>query len=460
MTCPEEIKQMWEIVRESFRPSMSSAAFDMWYGNLTPTRYDPDQNVLEFDIKSEFFHKRLSEHHKPLLEAAFLSEAGMDISLRFCLVGGQVPPIRIPVVQQAAPEPVQPEPPTPTAPLTNLPVQINKYTFENFIEGGSNKFARAACWRVANNPFNEYNPLFIYGPSGVGKTHLMYAVINEMKRQNPGVRVVYTKGDDFINNMVEHITHKTMSAFHDFYRGCDVLLIDDIQFIAGKVGMQNEVFHTFQALFDEGKQIILASDRPPKDINPLEERLRSRFEGGLLADINLPDLELRIAIIKKKAEDLSLNLPNEVLMFLAENLRSNIRQIEGVIKKLAAISILDGRHVTLDVSRDILLAVTGDAEPLEVTINKIFAAVVKKFGISKEDIIGQKRAKEIMIARHTTVYLIREITELSLKRIGALMDNRDHASILHSYNTAKQTIVKNPLYQADIDELKKEICGN
>jgi chromosomal replication initiator protein len=238
-----------------------------------------------------------------------------------------------------------------------------------------------------------------------------------------------------------------------------VLLIDDIQFIAGKVGMQNEVFHTFQALFDEGKQIILASDRPPKDINPLEERLRSRFEGGLLADINLPDLELRVAIIKKKAEDFSIDVPNEVLMFLAENLRSNIRQIEGVIKKLAAMCMLNGRHITLDMSKEILIAVTRDAEPLEVTIDKIFAAVVKKYGIQKDDIIGQKRAKDIALARHTAIYLVREITELSLKRIGSIFDNRDHTSILHSYEKAKELIVKNPLFQSDVDEMKKEILG-
>ena len=452
MICPDEIKQMWEIVRESFRGNMSSAAFDMWYGNLTPARYDPDTNVLEFDIQSEFFYKKLNENHKPLIEQAFAREAGMEILVRFCFVGK---PTQAPIVSQA----VEYREVGKDA-LSNLPTHVSKYTFDNFIEGGSNKLARAACWRVANNPFNEYNPLFIYGPSGVGKTHLMYAVINEMKRQNPNIRVVYTKGDDFINNLIEHLTHKTMAAFHDFYRGCDVLLIDDIQFIAGKVGMQNEVFHTFQALFGDEKQIILASDRPPKDINPLEERLRSRFEGGLLADINLPDLELRVAIIKKKAEDFSIDVPNEVLMFLAENLRSNIRQIEGVIKKLAALCMLDGRHITLDICKEVLFAITGDAEPLEVTIDKIFAAVVKKYGVSREDITGQKRSKDIMMARHTAVYLIREITELSLKRIGSLFDDRDHTSVKHSYDTAKERIVKNPIYASDIDELRKEITGS
>ena len=238
-----------------------------------------------------------------------------------------------------------------------------------------------------------------------------------------------------------------------------MLLVDDIQFIAGKVATQEEFFHTFQSLFEDGKQIILASDRPPRDINPLEERLRSRFEQGLLADINPPDLELRVAIIKKKAEDIGIDIPDEVLSYLAENLRSNIRQIEGSIKKLAAKSLVDGRRITMELARDCISDLLGDAEPLNVTIDKIFAAVYRKYNVSKEELLGKKRNKEIALARHVTIYLIREVTEMSYPNIGKLFE-RDHATIMSSLDVIKKRISFDPVFESDMENLKKEIRGH
>ncbi len=439
MSCPQEIKQMWEVVKDSFKGTMSSAAFDMWYGSIEPSDYDAEKNELVFDTKSSFICKRLDEQHKGPIEQAFANEVGMELSVSFRYVGPAVEPVKV----------GRPEDPL-----------FSKYTFSNFIVGDSNRFARAVCWKVANDAHvEEYNPLFIYGPSGVGKTHLMYAIINEMRRTNPDINVIYTKGEEFTNNMVAHLSHGTMSSFREMYRKCDVLLVDDIQFIAGKEATQMEVFHTFQALFDEGKRIILASDRPPKDINPLEERLRSRFEQGLLTDINPPNLELRVAIIKKKAEDLAIEVPIEVLEFLAENLRSNIRQIEGSIKKLAAKSLVDGRKITLAFAQEILSDLVGDSEPLAVTLEKIFAATAKKYSVTKEEIVGKKRTKEIMQARHVAVYLIREITEISFPTI-AKMFGKDHSTIHSSYEWVKKKIIQSPLFDADIDALKKEIYGN
>ena len=293
----------------------------------------------------------------------------------------------------------------------------------------------------------------------MGKTHLMYAVINEMLRKQPNLKVIYTKGDEFINYMIDCLSHQAMSDFRDRYRSCDVLLVDDIQFIAGKVATQEEFFHTFQSLFEDGKQIILASDRPPRDINPLEERLRSRFEQGLLADINPPDLELRVAIIKKKAEDIGIDIPDEVLSYLAENLRSNIRQIEGSIKKLAAKSLVDGRRITMELARDCISDLLGDAEPLNVTIDKIFAAVYRKYNVSKEELLGKKRNKEIALARHVTIYLIREVTEMSYPNIGKLFE-RDHATIMSSLDVIKKRISFDPVFESDMENLKKEIRGH
>ena len=443
MQCPKEFLVMWDMVKEAMLEENTATFCDLWYGDLIPETFDAVGPTLTLLTTASFKKKVLETKHKEKLEEKFASVCGLDITLIFRCE--EEPPI---ILQQTPPD----------EDVSDKALR-SKYTFNNFIVGETNKFARAACWKVASNPSNEWNPLFIYGPPGVGKTHLMYAVVNEILSRKPSAKVLYTKGEDFVNYMVECITHKTMATFRDRYRECDVLLIDDIQFIAGKVGTQEEVFNTFDTLFMEGKQIILASDRPPRDINPLSERLRSRFEGGLLADIILPDLELRIAIIKKKAEDMQIDLPSDVLMFLAENLRSNIRQIEGSIKKLTAKSMLDGRNITLELARDCVSDLLGETEPLNVTIDKIFAAVYKKFDISRDDLVGKKRTKEIAKARHITIFLIREITEMSYPNIGKIFD-RDHTTVLSSLEVVAKNIITDPLYAADIDYLKKEILGD
>ena len=452
MSLPNEIKQIWEIVQESFRAECSSTLYDLWYGSISPTDFDPATGELTFPIETEFKYKTLSERYKPLIEARFASAAGMDVKVNFVLTGKTVTPEDIL-------RPLQPrtELRSPIEDGAEM-AQRSKYTFESFIEGESNRFARAVCFQVANNPYTVYNPLFIYGPSGVGKTHLMFAVINEMRRISPDTKVFYTKGDDFINYMVECLKNNDMASFRDRYRKCDVLLVDDIQFIAGKESTQNELFHTFQALFDEGKQIILASDRPPRDINPLEERLRSRFEQGLLADINPPDLDLRVAIIKRRTEEIRADIPNEVLYFLAENLRSNIRQIEGAINKLAAKSFVDGRKISMELARECISDLLGDAEPLEVTINKIFSLLYNKFGISKEELVGQKRNREIVQVRHIAVALVHEITEISLKRVGKIF-GRDHSTAIASIDIVKKRLISDPIFAADYEAMKKEILG-
>ena len=286
----------------------------------------------------------------------------------------------------------------------------------------------------------------------------MYAVINEIKQRRPESRVIYTMAVDFVNHMVKCMTNSDMESFRNYYLNCDVLLIDDVQFIAGKVSTQMEVFHTFTTLFNAGKQIILASDKPPKDINPLEERLRGRFEQGLLADINPPDLELRVAIIKKKAEDMDIDLPDEVLSFLAENLRSNIRQIEGSIKKLAAKSLVEGRRISMELAKDCIHVLLGDAEPLNVTIDKIFAAIYKKYNVSKEDLVGPKRNKEIATARHVAIYLLREVTEISFPNIGKVI-GKDASTVQTSYKLVKNRLIREPLFAADIEALQKDITG-
>ncbi len=340
----------------------------------------------------------------------------------------------------------------------------NEYTFDNFIVGQSNKFAHAAALAVAKEPAClsdgeafTYNPLFIYGPSGLGKTHLLYAIVNELKsRYSTPLKIVYVKGDEFTNQLIDSISKKTPEQFREKYRKTDVLLIDDIQFIAGRETTQEEFFHTFNALYEDHKQIILTSDRPPRDIKTLEDRLKTRFEWGITADIQPPDPDLRAAIIKKKAEDINITLNNDVINFLAENLKSNIRQVEGAIKKLGALSMLTGEPITEELAKNALSDLMTSDEPTSVTIERILDKVSKKYGITKEDIRGSKRTKEIALARHVSVYLIRKFTNLSLLQIAKTL-GRDHTTIMSSIKRVETALGSPTQIDGDIKELMKEI---
>ena len=341
---------------------------------------------------------------------------------------------------------------------SSLPPCNYEYTFDNFIVGSSNKFAHAACVAVATRPANDYNPLFIYGQSGLGKTHLLYAITNELTAKRPDIKIIYIKGDEFTNQLVESLKDQKMDKFRAKYRSCDVLLIDDIQFIAGRNSTQEEFFHTFNALYEEHKQIILTSDRPPSDIKTLEYRLKTRFEWGLIADIQPPEFELRLAITRKKAEQAGIKIPDDVCIFLAENLRTNFRQVEGAIRKLRALAFLHGTEVSMEMARSCITELLGGAEPISVTVDKIFSTVYKKYGITKEEITGVRRTKEIAAARHITAYLIRNITEMSLPNIGKLL-GRDYSTVISSIEVVERRLRNEAMFNVEIDEMIKEING-
>ncbi len=330
------------------------------------------------------------------------------------------------------------------------------YTFENFIVGSSNKFAHSACIAVARNNTCEYNPLFIYGPSGLGKTHLLNAIINELSENNPQVSIIYIKGDQFTNQMIESIAAGTQSEFRKKYRKADVLLIDDIQFIAGKESTQEEFFHTFNELYEDNKQIIMTSDRPPKDIKTLEDRLKTRFESGLIADIQPPDFELRIAILKNKSKKMNVKIPDSVLTFIAENLKNNIRQLEGAIKRICARSFLSGEPIEIDMAKDCLAAFIGGTEPPEVTAKRIISLVSKRYGVGEDDIFGRKRQQQICHARNVSIYIIKKSTDLSYPSIGKMF-GRDHSTIISSYDAIKTDLDKNTLLGIEINEIIKEL---
>ena len=335
--------------------------------------------------------------------------------------------------------------------------RLDEYTFENFVEGSSNKFARAACFAVANEP-NTYNPLFIYGHSGLGKTHLLYAVIHHMRENHPELKIVYKKCENFLDELIKAIKSGSTAPFKEKYRTADVLLIDDVQFLAGKEQTQEEFFHTFSALYEADKQIILTSDRPPKDIKPLEDRLRTRFEGGLLADVQPPSFELRIAIIKKKADSMGLSISNELVEYMAERLQNNIRQIEGVLKKIYALYSLTSAEVTKEKIDEAISIIDPGNIPTGTLVERILNSVSRSYGVSSEDMKSKKRTDTIASARQAAMYIMRELTELTLKDIGAIF-NRDHATVISSIDKVEKNIKTVNNYESEINRLIKEVKG-
>ncbi len=475
-----EIREIWENVKQSMidNDTLPPSTCDLWFGDMDIIGFTGDE--ITFSSPQQSKYTIIVKKYIGMMEKAFERVLGFPLKVNVLYEPkNDSVTVVTETLSKKANEMVDEEyvdrthkesvniqrqiDPSKSVGST-LPVVNFEYTFDNFIEGTSNTFARACCWAVAETAANavngatasQYNPLFIYGPSGIGKTHLMYAITSKIKEENPDAKIIYIKGEDFTNQLVDSLSRQAMNEFREEYRQCDLLMIDDIQFIAGKTSTQEEFFHTFDALYNNCKQIILSSDRPPKEINPLEERLKSRFEMGLIADIQPPDLELRIAIIKKKAEQGKLELTDDVLTFLAENLRSNIRQIEGAINKLCAIYFLSRVKITRDTVKTLLAEILGGAEPISVTIDKIFTSVYNRFGVKKEEIVGQKRTKNIANARHIAIYLIRNITEMSLPNIGKIF-NRDHSTIMSSIETVQKRLATDTELSFILSEIEKEV---
>ncbi|MBQ3870615.1 MAG: chromosomal replication initiator protein DnaA [Clostridia bacterium] len=338
-------------------------------------------------------------------------------------------------------------------------VKKSDYTFENFVVGSSNRFVYNACLAVADNPASAWNPLFIYGPSGLGKTHLMHSISARIAEQFPDLKILYLTSEAFTNEVIESLRTKDgPTQFRTKYRSCDVLLIDDIQFIAGKDTTQEEFFHTFNELYEAHKQIVISSDRPPREIKRLDERLSGRFASGLTADVQPPDYELRMAIIKSKADAYKLDMPESSMVYLAEHLTQNIRQIEGALTKIFAKSYLYGIAVTDElVINSVSDLITYEASPKDVA-EKIMSVVSTRYGTTKDEVKGKSKKREIVEARHVCAYLIRELTGYSLNQIGALL-NRDHTTIMNSCEVTKTQIMNDPLFEKEIKDMIAEIKG-
>ena len=340
--------------------------------------------------------------------------------------------------------------------LASMPAAFSEFTFDNFVVGNSNSFAHAQAISVSDNPAKAANPLFIHGPSGLGKTHLLYAITNRLNQNFPNRKVIYVKGEEFTNQMIYSISQTNMHEFREKYREADVLLVDDIQFIAGKASTQEEFFHTFNHLYEHGKQIILVSDVPPRDIQHLEERLRTRFEWGVMADINPPDFELRAAIIKKKVDSLGLNFPEDVINYVAENLTDNVRQLEGAVKRISAQALLTGNNISVDLAVRCISDQVVASEPVNTTIEKILNEVSHKFRVPLEDLKSRKRTSNIASARHSAIYIIKKLTNSSLPAIGKMF-GRDHTTVMNSLDAVEKRMATEPAYDQQIKEIIKAI---
>ena len=333
---------------------------------------------------------------------------------------------------------------------------VEEYTFENFIVGETNRMAHSACLAIARHPAESWNPLFLYAPSGLGKTHLLYAISNEIIKNDPSKTVLYVRGEDFTNDLIDHLQEKKpMHYFRQRYRKVDVLLVDDIQFIAGKESTQTEFFHTFDALYQQNKQIILTSDRPTRDLQHLEVRLRTRFESGLMVDIQPPELELRIAIVRSKAENMGITIPEKVVTFLAENVKSSVRQLEGAVKRLHAYSTINGLEINMDLAKKCLVDISP-RESVDDLIQKTFDVVCRQYGVSVADIQGKRRQANIVIARHVATYILRQITELSSIEISRYF-SQDHSTSLSAINKVEEKIADDPVFEETVNALIREI---
>ena len=333
-----------------------------------------------------------------------------------------------------------------------------RYTFDSFVVGDSNRLAHAASKAVSERPAQAFNPLFLYGGAGLGKTHLAQAIGNKIMENNPSANILYVTSEKFMNEFINlMVTHQNTIDFRNKYRSCDVLIVDDIQFLSNKDQTQIEFFNTFNALHEANKQIILTSDRPPKEIRELEERMRSRFEWGLIVDIKPPDLETRVAILKKKASEENFDVPDSILFYIAEHLKSNIRNLEGVLKRLTAYNVLMGKPITMQLADEAIKEFLNKNEDPHINTEYILSIVANYFNITSDEILSSKRTQEISYARHIAMYLIREFTNLSLPKIGKELGGRNHATILNGINNIKTSMQKDEDTKKIIDELVKNL---
>ena len=437
----ENITSYWEKARMLLKENLTGVSFDTWIKPLEPVSYEG--GIFTFATETDFLRNMISSRYSSIISACLSTVIGETVTVNVILNSEKSSFSLVDVDKNISSK------------NHNAIGLSPKYTFDNFVVGPSNRFAHAASLAVAETPSKVYNPLFLYGSSGLGKTHLLHAIGNYISLLNPSLKVMYTSSENFTVELINSIKEGTNEQFRNKYRQIDVLLIDDIQFIGGKTTTEEEFFHTFNYLHQADKQIIISSDRPPKQINTLEERLRSRFEWGLICDIQAPDYETRFAILQQKLQGTHAEIPADVLDYIASNVDTNIRELEGALNRVTAFSQLGNSSINMDIAKNIL----GDYKsetPKIYTVDEIKTYVSDFFGISVEDLMSQKRTKEISYARQLAMYICRTLLDLSLPKVGKSFD-RDHSTALHAINKIEKSIKINNNVKNDYSDIVSNI---
>ncbi|GAA0290846.1 chromosomal replication initiator protein [Gracilibacillus halotolerans] len=446
----ENVQELWENILIQIEQKVSKPSYDTWFKGTGIDQLQEDTIVIS--APNAFIRDWLENRYISLITEACYELTGVKLNVKFVIPDSEEETDNKEMTtKKKSTIPTAQNQPSPKSMLND------KYTFETFVIGSGNRFAHAASLAVAEAPAKAYNPLFIYGGVGLGKTHLMHAIGHYVLENDPNMEVVYLSSEKFTNEFINSIRDNKAVDFRNKYRNVDVLLIDDIQFLAGKEQTQEEFFHTFNALHEENKQIIISSDRPPKEIPTLEDRLRSRFEWGLITDITPPDLETRIAILRKKAKAEGLDIPNEVMLYIANQIDTNIRELEGALIRVVAYSSLINQDIDASLAADALKDIIPSSRPKAITIQGIQEVVGEKYNVRLEEFAAKKRTKSIAFPRQIAMYLSRELTDFSLPKIGQEFGGRDHTTVIHAHDKISRLISTDQLLSKEIEEIKEQI---
>jgi len=446
----DTLNDIWKEVLALCKQEVSDVMYNMWLSPLEFYKLENDTAV--FIVNADFRKTIILSKFAEMIKRNFKEIIGFEVEIdvivdqAFREKNNDVQPVKKEEIKEENEE----------EPAENAKKSSTSFTFDNFVVGKSNLFAYTVAKGVAESPGNQYNPLLIYGNSGLGKTHLLFAIYNELKRKNPNDIIVYTTGESFLNELIECVGKKNTYVFHNKYRNVDALLVDDIQVIQKGDMTQEEFFHTFNALEQAGKQIILTSDVPPKEMAILDERLRTRFEMGVIADIKPPDMETRKAIIKRKSKSLGITLSESTIDFIANKIKNNIRQLEGTVKKIEALRKVYGVMPTFEQVQDIVKDVTSDSLPVSVVINNIFSAVSNTYGVSIDDIKSANRSSNISQARNICMYVIKTVTGITLKEVGTFF-GKDHSTVLHSIKRIESALEKDQTFRNTVNNIIREV---
>ena len=448
---PKNLIEIWGDFLKEIKGNVTQMTFNTWFLPIKPLELS--NSTIKVQLPSQFFWEWIDEHYKSLISKTMQNVLGEQISLTY-VISEEVEPKK--TEKEIAPQVIENTKPVPPKQEHNAFLNY-RYTFDNFIKGENNQLARAAATAISENPGGtSFNPLFLYGGVGLGKTHLMQAIGNKILEKIPDKRVIYLPSDIFTVQFVESIKSDKVNEFSGFYRSMDVLIIDDIQFLIGKEKTQDLFFHIFNTLHQARKQIVLSSDKPPKDLKGLDERLISRFQWGLSADIQSPDLETRIAILKKKSEDYGMLVSDEILEYIASSITSNIRELEGCLIKLLANSSLNSKDINLDLAKRTVKEIATDRK-INISIDNITKTVCSALSIDENKLRDKTRKKEIVLARQLAMFFSKELTKSSLKTIGLHFGGRDHSTVIHSCNSIEQMQQEDSSIKTLVENLRSQI---